>query len=98
MPAGNVPRPTTPEALVVATREPSPQDVKQAVEGLNRAVRSSNSTLEFSTDRATKKLVVEIVDTETGEVIRPIQSDVLPAIVRSIGQFQNALLVDQEEA
>lgn len=76
--------------------EPSPQQVKQAVDGMNRAMRPSNSNLEFSLDPGTKKLVVRMVDTATGDVIRQIPSEVLLAIAQSIGQYQKGLLVNHE--
>jgi flagellar protein FlaG len=76
--------------------KPSPQQENQAAESMIRAVRQSNSNLEFSLDPGTKKLVVRMVDTATGEVIRQIPSEVLLAIAQSIGQYQKGLLVNQE--
>ena len=69
---------------------------KQAVEEINRAMRQSNRNLEFSVDDATSRVVVRLTDTETGEVIRQIPSEETLAISRSIGEFQQGLLLKQK--
>jgi len=79
-----------------ATPEPSPQQLKQAVDGINLALQPSNSNLEFNIDAGTKRLVVKVVDTATGDVIRQIPSKEILAIAESIGQYQKGLLLRQE--
>ncbi len=84
--------PATPVAAPKATSE----QLKQAVEEINRAMRQSNRNLEFSVDDATSRVVVRLTDTETGEVIRQIPSEETLAISRSIGEFQQGLLLKQK--
>jgi flagellar protein FlaG len=85
-----------PQPAPAAAPEPSPQQVRQAVEGINRAVKPSNSNLEFTFDASTRKLVVRMVDADSGEVIRQIPSKVVLAIAESIGEYQKGLLLSQK--
>jgi flagellar protein FlaG len=90
-----VPKPP-PEPHTRPVSEPSPQQVKQAAESINRVVKQSSSNLEFSFDASSRKLVVRMVDTETGELIRQVPSDVVLAIAESIEQYQKGLLLTQQ--
>lgn len=69
-------------------QQPSSEQLKIAVDGINQAMRMSNQNLEFSVDAGTKELVVKMVDTGTGELIRQIPSEETLAIARSIDEFQ----------
>jgi flagellar protein FlaG len=80
-------------------QQPSPQQLKTAVDGINQAMRQSNKNLEFSFDSGTNKVIIKMVDTESGELIRQIPSESALAIARSIDQFQQlqqGLLLDQK--
>ncbi|OGS90543.1 MAG: hypothetical protein A2Z95_00015 [Gallionellales bacterium GWA2_60_18] len=70
--------------------------MKQAVENINKALKQSNKNLEFSVDDDTKKVLVKLVDTETGDVIREFPTEEALAITRSIDQFQRGLLLRQQ--
>jgi len=83
-------------ATPVAAPKATSEQLKQAVEEINRAMRQSNRNLEFSVDDATRRVVVRLTDTETGEVIRQIPSEETLAISRSIGEFQQGLLLKQK--
>jgi flagellar protein FlaG len=91
--------PVAPSANGVAPRPPapppSPQQVQQAVDLINRAVQPSNSDLEFNIDADTQKVVVRMVDTATGQLIRQIPSETVLAIAESIDQYQKGLLLTQ---
>jgi flagellar protein FlaG len=80
----------------VAEQEPSPEQLKSVLENINRTLRQSNRNLEFSIDETTKRSLVKVVDTETGDVIRQFPSKEAIAISRAIEQFQQGLLVKQE--
>jgi len=67
---------------------PSPVELKNAIDVVNRVMQLSNHSLEFSVDSDTKKPVVKMVDTETGELIRQYPTEAMMAISRSIDQFQ----------
>lgn len=84
--------PTTPQ-------QPSPQQLKNAVDSVNRAMRQANMSLELSVDSTTKKPVVKMMDSETGELIRQFPSEEVLAIASSIDQFlefQQGLLLKQK--
>ena len=76
--------------------EPSPQQVRQAVASISQALRQSNSNLEFSIDPGSQRVVVKVLDRETGDLIRQIPSREVLAIAESIGQYQKGLLFSQE--
>ena len=71
----------------VNQQQPSSQQLQNAVEGINQAMRQSNQNLEFSIDPGTKKPIIKMVDTETGALIRQFPSEEILAIARSIDQF-----------
>ncbi len=77
-------------------RQPSVAELKNAVETLNKAMQQSNQNLEFSVDTETDKVVVKMVDTSTGQLIRQFPSEEALAISRGIEQFQQGLLLKQK--
>lgn len=79
-----------------APRQVSAEELKSAVAVINQAMQQSNRNLEFSVDTDTHQTVVKMVDTSTGELIRQFPSEATLAISRSIGQFQQGLLLTQK--
>jgi flagellar protein FlaG len=79
-----------------AAPQASNEQLKKAVDEINRAMQQSGRSLQFSVDSATDRVVVRLTDTETGEVIRQIPSEETLEIARSIGQFQQGLLLKQQ--
>lgn len=75
---------------------PQATHLQNAVGKFNDVMRQSKQNLEFSVDADTKKPVVKLVDTETGDVIRQIPSEEMLSIARSIDQFQQGLLLKQK--
>jgi flagellar protein FlaG len=73
----------------------SAEQLKQAANDINQALRQSNQSLEFafSVDTETKKPIIKVMDTHTGEVIRQMPSEEMMAISRSIDEFQQAHLL-----
>ncbi len=92
--------PKVAEAVVQAvSQQPAPQQLKSAVDSINRAMRQANMSLELSVDSATKKPIVKMTDSETGELIRQFPSEEVLAIASSIDQFlefQQGLLLKQK--
>ncbi|MDZ4254287.1 MAG: flagellar protein FlaG [Sulfuritalea sp.] len=74
-------------AKQVPAQEPSSQQLQSAVTAINRVMQLSNRDLKFTVDPATKEPVVQVVDTETGDLIRQIPSKEALAIASSIDQF-----------
>jgi flagellar protein FlaG len=83
------PTPTT----LPAPQPVAPEALKSALATLNDAMRQSNQSLEFSVDTNSKKTVVKMVDTSTGELIRQFPSETALAISRGIEQFQHGQLL-----
>jgi flagellar protein FlaG len=79
-------------------QQPSSEQLKKAADNINQIMQQSNQNLEFefTMDTDTKKTVVRVVDTKTGELIRQIPSEETLAIARSIDQFQHSLLLSQK--
>lgn len=95
--AGAARGPDAPVAPARQPREPSPQEVQQAVKNINLALRASrNTALQFSFDPGSRTTVVKVVDTESGELIRQFPSETALAIAESIDSFQKGLLLGQE--
>jgi flagellar protein FlaG len=82
----------------VEARQPSSEQLKKAADNINQAMQQSNQNLEFefTMDTDTKKAIVRVVDTKTGELIRQIPSEETLAIARSIDQFRHGLLLSQK--
>jgi len=79
-----------------AEQQPSAAQLQNMVDNINQAMKQSNKNLEFSVDADTRKPIVKLVDTETGDIIRQFPSEEALAISRAIDQFQQGLLLKQE--
>jgi flagellar protein FlaG len=71
----------------VAAQPPSSEQLKSAVDHINRAMQQSSQSLEFSVDPSTKTPVVKMMDTETGKVITQFPSEQVLAIAQSIDEY-----------
>ncbi len=78
---------TAPAKHETVLQTPSPEQLKTAVDNINKAMQQSNHALEFSVDSYTKKPVVKMIDTETGKVITQFPSEEVLAIAQSIDEF-----------
>ena len=83
-------------AKPVAEQQASAEQVKSAVENINRVLKQSNKNLEFSVDESTNKQVFKLKDSETGDVIRQYPTEEMLSISRAIDQIQHGLLLKQE--
>jgi flagellar protein FlaG len=66
---------------------PSAEQLKGAVDSINKALQQSNQNLVFSVDPGTKTPVVKMTDAETGRVISQYPSEAVLAIAQSIDQY-----------
>jgi flagellar protein FlaG len=71
------------------SQQPSGPQLKGAVDSINLAMRQANKSLELSIDSSTKRPVVRMMDTDTGELIRQYPSKEVLAIAQGIDQFLN---------
>lgn len=87
-----------PQAAVkpAAEQPPSTEQVKGAVENINKVLKQANKNLEFSVDETTKRQMFKLTDVETGDVIRQYPTEEMLSISRAIDQVQQGLLLKQE--
>lgn len=86
------------QAAQPAAAPPTPAQVQSAVDSMNKAMRQINSNLEFSIDHDTKKTVIKVVESQTGEVIRQYPSEEILAISRAIDQMQQQGVLLKQKA
>lgn len=67
-------------------------DVDKAFEEINAAMQAWDTGMRFEIDEDTHQIVVSIVDTKTGDVLRQIPSEEVLHVAKMITQFQGNLL------
>jgi flagellar protein FlaG len=83
---------TQPATAPVTAPPPTTAELKNQVDVINSALKhSASKNLEFSIDPDTKRALVRLIDTTTGEVIQQYPSEAMLGISKSIGQFQERL-------
>jgi flagellar protein FlaG len=86
----------SPTPSVAAVRpEPSINQVHQAVQKINTAMTAQAQGIEFSIDSTSHRIVVNIVDQKTNQVLRQIPSKEALAIADSLDQKQGLLIQQQ---
>ena len=83
-------------AQPLTEQQPSTTQLKNALDNINQMLKQSNKGIEFSVDDSTKKSIVKVVDSNTGDVIRQFPSEDALAITRSIDRIQQGLLLKQK--
>jgi flagellar protein FlaG len=78
-----------------AVDEATPAQVAEAVKEANASLQSCSVGLRFEMDEDTDKLIVKVVDRESGEVIRQIPSEEVVRIAKVLGEAPG-LLVSRE--
>ena len=91
-PVSSEPRPVPNPVPQAAQIEPDPEDVKQAAEGVNAFLKSSGSHIQFAVHDATQKMMVQVIDDVTQEVVRTIPSKELLDLAAKIGEMVGVLL------
>ena len=72
-----------------------PRQVKDAVNGINDFLQNVNRSLQFKIDEDSGRVVVQIKDTETDEVIRQIPSEEALEIAKKLDQIKGLLVKEQ---
>ena len=93
---GAPPDPSKISSRQAAGQQPDGARLQNLADSINTTLKQNDLHLEFRVDTEAKKLVIKLMDTETGDVIRQIPSDEMLAISRSIGRFQQGLLLKQQ--
>lgn len=68
--------------------EPPKSSLDTALEQLNNNLKAWATGVRFDVDPDTQRLIVSLVDNESGEVIRTVPSDAVLQISKMITQFQ----------
>ena len=95
VPAAQTAAVAVPQASVKAEAQPTPAQLKDAVESINQVMKKNNSSVEFSIDQSTKRTVIRVVDTQSGELITQFPSKSALAVSQMIGQGQRGVLIKQ---
>lgn len=69
------------------------EQVKTAVKDIEKFLASNRRNLEFSTDEESGRIVVKVIASETGELVRQIPSEEVLRIAHSLSDV-NSLLFD----
>lgn len=80
-------------ALVQQPAQPVPHEqLKQALEQINQAMRQQAANLEFSVDGDTDRTIVRVVDQDTQEVIRQMPTKEALEIAKALDRMQSLLV------
>ena len=91
-------RPSPPHdaPVAVATRPPvsvpSAEQVKQAVQLINKTIQTLSRNLEFSIDHSSGKTIVRVTDMESGALIRQMPSQDALDIAKALDRWQGLLI------
>ncbi|MGB3127197.1 MAG: flagellar protein FlaG [Pseudomonas sp.] len=81
-----------PVAAAVPTRQDSkPSDLEQAVTDIRKFVQAAQRNLDFSIDDTTHQVVVKVIATDSGEVIRQIPSETALKLAQSLHDASSVL-------
>ena len=84
------------QQVTVHATPPTPAQVQNAVDSLNKAMKQINANVEFSIDSDTKQTVIKVVESKTGDVIRQFPSEEILSVAREIDRVQQGLLLKQK--
>lgn len=79
-------------AAPTAASPATPQELQEAVDGMNDFVSSLSNTLNFSIDKETGRTVVKVIDRATDEVIKQIPAEEMLAIAKVIDKLKGLLI------
>ena len=76
---------------VAESKSSDPGKLKQAVQEIEKFVQSVKRNLEFSIDEASGKVVVKVIASESGLVVRQIPSEEVLKLAESLNTASNVL-------
>ena len=83
------------EAATPDNQPHSREDVEKAVGEIRDFVQSSQRQLDFSIDDSTGQVVVKVIATQSGEVIRQLPSETALKLAQSLSEASSLLFDDQ---
>jgi flagellar protein FlaG len=75
-------------------KPPQREELQQAVQKIQDYVKTSQRNLDFSIDDSTHQVVVKVIATDTGEVIRQLPTEAALKLAQSLNDV-NSLLFDE---
>jgi flagellar protein FlaG len=79
-----------------AEQQATSAQLRNAADNINKVLKQSNKNLEFSVDTGTKKAIVKLIETDTGDLIRQYPTEEMLAISSAIDHFQQGVLLKQK--
>lgn len=79
-------------SAVEKTSAPSQDELKDALDNINRSMQAKSQSLEFSIDQDSDRTIVKVVDQNTKEVIRQIPTPEALAISKALDNAQGLLI------
>lgn len=79
------------EAAVKPASEPKRDELERAVTDIREFVQESQRKLDFSIDDSTGRVVVKVIATDSGDVIRQIPSETVLKLAQSLSQASSLL-------
>lgn len=70
--------------------EPPKSSLEKALESVNNSLKAWSTGMRFEMDEDAQRLVVSIVDSETGDVLRTIPSEAVLRVAKMIVQLQGS--------
>ena len=90
---------TEPAQTVMAVKQlaavPTDDDVSQALNSINNALKERSHDLEFSVDEDNARTIVKVVDKSTQEVIRQMPTEEALEIAKALDRLQSLLARQQ---
>ena len=83
------------EAIAPSATEPKREELEKAVTDIREFVQASQRQLDFSIDDSTGRVVVKVIATESGDVIRQIPSETALKLAQSLSQASSLLFDDK---
>lgn len=90
-----LPRPKQTTEAAGAPPEATAEEVKQAAEQINAFLKASGTHVQFELHKETNRMMLEVLDNQTGEVLRTIPSKELLDLSERIGEMVGVLLDKQ---
>ncbi|WP_330214994.1 flagellar protein FlaG [Pseudomonas sp. AM8] len=82
-------------ATPATSQEPARADLEKAVTDIRDFVQATQRSLDFSIDDSTHRVVVKVINTDNGEVIRQIPSETALKLAQNLSSASNLLFDDK---
>ena len=80
------------DTAVVTGAAPAPAQQRTALAEVNQTLRMASIGVQFEFDKEADKMIVKVVDVESGELIRQMPSEEVVRISRALGKLQGLLV------